>query len=387
MNIESNELSTIWNKVRKYSYYADSKLRTARARKKIDILLKNGLLLKPGMKVLDAGCGDGSTLFILAKEFGIIPYGIDVSDEAVKKSRFFFKKNNIKLEIKYNDTRSISFPSNYFDLILSWGVIEHFNNYDLAIDEFYRILKPQGILNLIQPNKLSFGPLQRLYLQLVGRWESGFQIEFSGRFLKKLLTRKRFTKIKYFATPPFSDLKSIYYADSIAHKFYREWGHYLYLTASKNEESIIQKTVILIKPDAFENHLVDRIITMIESLADTNILKKETFTPTKEEVEMHHNKDLFNSLGEPLLREKIVEYWLSGRMMKILVEGKNAIDRVRDLVGNTDPRKSHFSTIRFLSEDSIKQADRESRAVKNLVHAPRSEEEAMKDIFVWFKNG
>lgn len=387
MSIESNKLSAIWDKVWKYSHYADHKIRIERAKKKIAILLKNGLSLKSGMRVLDAGCGDGSMLFLLAKEFEILLVGIDVSEEAIKMAQSFSKKNEVTAEFKCADTRSIPFPSNYFDLVLSWGVIEHFNNYDLAIDEFYRVLKPQGTLNLIQPHGFSFGPMQRVWLQLLGRWESGFQIEFSGKFLKKMLAQKRFTNIEYFVMPPFPDMKFVYYADSIIHSFWKGWGHYLYLTASKHEYSVIQRTVVLIKPDAFADNLVDRIITMVESLDNVNILRKEMFKPTKKEVETHHNEDIFNSLGEPLLREKIVEYWLSGPMIKILIEGKNVIERVHDLVGNTDPRTSPASTIRSLSKDSVEQADQESRAVRNLAHAPRSEEEAKRDLSIWFKNG
>ena len=119
-----------------------------------------------------------------------------------------------------------------------------------------------------------------------------------------MLTQKGFTNIEYFVTPPFVDIKSIYYADSIIHKLWKGWGHYLHLMAHKRQDDATQRTVMLIKPDAFANNIVNRIIKMIESLDDMNILRKEVFTPAKEEVETHHNKDLFNSLGEPLLREK-----------------------------------------------------------------------------------
>ena len=53
-------------------------------------------------------------------------------------------------------------------------------------------------------------------------------------------------------------------------------------------------------------------------------------------------------------------------MMRILIKGKNAIERIHDLVGNTDPRTSPIGTIRALSRDSVKQADQEGRAVRNL---------------------
>ena len=384
MSIEKRELEQIWNKVWQSSNYAKHELRIVRAKIKIETLLDNGLVFKRNMKVLDAGCGDGSVLFLLTKGFGIKPYGIDVSPQAIKRAEKLFKDNGIESKFECADTRSLPFPSNYFDVVLSWGVIEHFNDYGLAIDELNRVLKQNGILNLIQPHLFSFGPLQRKWLEFTNKWESGSQIEFSGEFLRKLLTQKGFTEIKTFAKPPFSDLKAIHFMDTIVNRLWSKWGHYLYLIAKKHLGKKVEKTVILIKSDAFEKNLVNLIIQKIKSLGGINILEKKEIHPTRREVEDHHDKVLFESLGENTLREKLIEYWLSGPMMKILIEGPDAINRINDLVGSTDPRRSPEGTIRSLSQDSIETANKENRAVRNLAHSPRSKEEALRDLLIWF---
>lgn len=383
--IKNNELANNWNKVWAGSRYSNHNLRISRSTDKIRTLTCNGVPFFKGCKVLDAGCGDATTLLLLKKKFGIDAFGIDISAEALKKAAYYSKKAGEAVRLIEADTRVIPFQSNFFDVILSWGVIEHFDNYELAITEFNRLLKPGGTLNLIQPNKLSFGGLQRKYLEFTGRWESGSQIEFSGKFLSKVLARNSFYNIRYFAVPASPDMGFVHRTDCLINNVFKNWGHYLFVLADKGHEiTTYQRTMVLIKPDAFDNGLVSSILSRIESLGDLTILRKERFMAQREKVELHHSAHLFKSLGETSLREKLIEYWLSGPMMKVLIEGQNAIDRVHDLVGNTDPRESPPYTIRALSPDSVERADKEGRAVKNLIHAPRSKKEAIRDLGIWF---
>lgn len=382
---KNDELANSWDKVWLGSNYGNHELRVQRSISKIETLIHRDVKFFKGCKVLDAGCGDGTTLLLLKKRFGIEAFGIDVSKQALKRASNLAAQEGVEIQLLEADIRLIPYPSNFFDFILSWGVIEHFNNYGLAIEEFYRVLKHGGTLNLIQPNKLSFGGLQRKYLELTGKWESGGQIEFSGKFLEKLLIRKCFKNISYFAEPAFSDMRFVHYADLFINKLYKIWGHYLYVLASKNKESSVQRSIILIKPDAFQEGLVDEIFLRIQSIGDLSILKKEKFWATREKIEFHHSAHLFKTLGQSLLREKIIKYWLSGPMMRILVEGRDAIDRIHNLVGMTDPAKSPTNTLRYLSHDSLERADHEARAVRNLIHAPRSESEANRDISIWFE--
>lgn len=95
-------------------------------------------------KILDAGCGTG----LLAKKLGRLGnvWGIDISPEAVK----FAKKRGVK--VKRASVLKIPFQANTFDLVTSLDVIYHKQVKDnIALSEFYRVLKPGGILILRVP--------------------------------------------------------------------------------------------------------------------------------------------------------------------------------------------------------------------------------------------
>lgn len=103
---------------------------------------------KRNLKILDAGCGTG----LLAKKlqkFGDVT-GVDFSTEAL----YFAKKRGIK--VKRSSVEKLPFENNVFDIVLSIDVIasKSIKNDLLPLIEFYRVLKPGGILILrVSANK------------------------------------------------------------------------------------------------------------------------------------------------------------------------------------------------------------------------------------------
>lgn len=90
--------------------------------------------------ILDAGCGTGGN-FRLLNHFGNV-VGIDISDTAVKLA----KQKGIT-NIKKASVDRIPYSDNSFDLITCFDVLGHKQvDEDKAIDEFYRVLKPKGLL-------------------------------------------------------------------------------------------------------------------------------------------------------------------------------------------------------------------------------------------------
>lgn len=78
-------------------------------------------------------------------------------------------------------------------------------------------------------------------------------------------------------------------------------------------------------------------------------------------------------------------FMASGPIVKMILEGEDAIANVRKITGYTDPAKADPGTIRGdLGEDSILKANGEGRPVYNLVHASGTPEEAEKEINLWF---
>jgi len=71
----------------------------------------------------------------------------------------------------------------------------------------------------------------------------------------------------------------------------------------------------------------------------------------------------------------------------VVVEGVHAAEVVRKIVGGTEPRTSDVGTIRGdYVIDSYALAERDKRAVRNLVHASGGVEEAVKEISLWFSD-
>jgi SAM-dependent methyltransferase len=98
-------------------------------------------------KILEGGCGMGSTVFALNKA-GFNAYGVDFAQKTIH----LIQKNWPHLKVSYGDVRSLPFPDNFFDGYWSIGVIEHFyGGYEEIMNEMYRVIKPGGYLFLSFP--------------------------------------------------------------------------------------------------------------------------------------------------------------------------------------------------------------------------------------------
>jgi cyclopropane-fatty-acyl-phospholipid synthase len=93
---------------------------------KLDLICRK-LYLKPGMKVLDVGCGWGSFARFAARHYGVEVVGINISTEQVNYARKH--ADDLPIEIRLEDYRKIS--GEKFDRIISIGMFEHVgvNNY------------------------------------------------------------------------------------------------------------------------------------------------------------------------------------------------------------------------------------------------------------------
>ena len=173
-----------------------------------------------------------------------------------------------------------------------------------------------------------------------------------------------------------------------------------------------ERTFVMIKPDGVRKGLVGEIIKRIEQ-RDLKIVALEMFQPTAKQIDGHYPKDKqwITRLGEktlstyakygydakkelgtdkaevigPQVRKWLVDFMISAPLVRMVVQGVHAVDMVRKIAGPTMPYQADMGTIRGdYSADSPALANKEKRAVMNLIHASETQEEAAHEIKYWF---
>lgn len=112
--------------------------------KKLINYLIHRLNLEKNKKILELGCGRGDFLNEFSL-YGLEAHGVDVSDYCKK---FFPNLNFQKVDL---EKEKLPFDDNFFDIIYSKSIIEHFYYPDKIFEEAYRVLKPGGIIITLTP--------------------------------------------------------------------------------------------------------------------------------------------------------------------------------------------------------------------------------------------
>ena len=135
--------------------------------------------------------------------------------------------------------------------------------------------------------------------------------------------------------------------------------------------SSLEKTLSIIKPDAVERNLDNKIKSFFEK-NNLKIIKSKKVKISKEEAsefyKVHQTKPFYGEL---------CNYLSSGPIVVMILEGENAISKNRQLMGATDPKKAEDGTLRKMYGISID---------KNSVHGSDSVENSKIEIDFFFKN-
>jgi nucleoside-diphosphate kinase len=175
-----------------------------------------------------------------------------------------------------------------------------------------------------------------------------------------------------------------------------------------------EKTVVIIKPDGVKRGLVGEIIGRIEQRG-LKIISIEMIETDRKIMDKHYPKDtrwisrlgektlsVFNKYGLDIrkemgtddvykigkeVRDWILDYMVSGPLVKMIVKGIHAIDMMRKLCGNSLPNLAEMGTIRGdYSVDSPAAANRDKRAIHNIIHASETPQEAANELKLWFRD-
>ncbi len=131
----------------------------------------------------------------------------------------------------------------------------------------------------------------------------------------------------------------------------------------------MEKSLVLIKPDAVKKNLIGKIISKYEE-NNLKVIDLRMEKITEEFASKHYKEHIGKVFYVPLLK-----FITSGPLCALVLEGENAIERIREINGSTDPEKAKEGTIRKSFS---------SNKTENCVHASDSLESAKREIKLWF---
>jgi len=99
--------------------------------------------VKPGMHILDVGCGTGNFSLKLAQK-GASVVGIDISEKMLTIARKRAMQEEVSIEFKKMDSLNLQFPDNYFDGVFSMATIEFISDSRKMIAEMFRVCNKGG---------------------------------------------------------------------------------------------------------------------------------------------------------------------------------------------------------------------------------------------------
>lgn len=159
--------------------------------------------IKEPFRVLDVGCGTGTTVIEMKKMFGreAEVTGIDVVRLQIELAEKKIKTNAVWAEARWYDGEHIDYPDNYFDVIYCSDVLGHVSNVPMWLYELKRVLKPGGALamfaeselgrhayirNYLMKRGLNVDPHAEFHISLFSKDELRFMMDQAGFEIKKM---------------------------------------------------------------------------------------------------------------------------------------------------------------------------------------------------------
>ena len=144
----------------------------------------------------------------------------------------------------------------------------------------------------------------------------------------------------------------------------------------------VERTLVLLKPDAVARGLVGRVLSRFEDAMLKVVASKMVWMDA--DLTRRHYFDLEERFG-PAVYNSMATFMQSGPVLAIVLEGVEAVACTRKLVGSTYPDQALPGTIRGdFAHMSRDYANERGIPVANLVHASGNREEAAYEIGVWF---
>jgi len=148
----------------------------------------------------------------------------------------------------------------------------------------------------------------------------------------------------------------------------------------------LERTLILLKPDALQRAIVGEIITRFERVG-LKIVAAKVIKPSEEQYYYH-----YETIGKMISRrgqeafDVTLSFMQDGPVLAMVLEGIEAVSLVRKMVGTTEPKSAEPGTIRGdFSHISFDYANKNGLSIPNLIHASGDSDEAKQEINHWFR--
>ena len=175
---------------------------------------------------------------------------------------------------------------------------------------------------------------------------------------------------------------------------------------------MVERTLIIIKPDALKRGLVGKIIETFENVG-LKLMAGKMLKPSADVIKNHYpgTKEWIREMGEKTLASfkqsgnsvmeifktedpsklgqfvyvRLIKYWMEGPIVVMVWQGPNVITVIRKLRGHTIPALAIPGTLHAqFSFDSSPLSVSQDRVVKTFIHASGSTDEAEREIEYWF---
>jgi len=149
----------------------------------------------------------------------------------------------------------------------------------------------------------------------------------------------------------------------------------------------VEQTLIIFKPDALQRGIVGEVLTRFER-AGLKIVGAKMLQPEYDHYYQHYEGigTLKTRKGEEIF-ESTLASMQEGPVIAMVLEGVEAVETVRKMVGATEPKSAAPGTIRGdYAHVSYGQAASIGRGVANIIHASADPQEAQKEIGHWFSD-
>ena len=148
----------------------------------------------------------------------------------------------------------------------------------------------------------------------------------------------------------------------------------------------MERTLVILKPDALQRGLAGEILTRFERVG-LKIVAAKMLAPDTEHYYYH-----YETIGKMISRrgqdkfDVTLEMMQAGPVLAFVLEGVEAVEQVRKMVGTTEPKAAAPGTIRGdYAHVSFAHADKQAIGIPNLIHASGNVAEAVQEIAHWFR--